>query len=254
MLHLQDERCGEPGRHRRNIDRAADWIVALQSRNGGFGAFDADNTRYYLNAIPFAHSGVMIDPPTEDVSGRVLAFLGMLSRPQDHACMQRCITYLRAAQQSEGSWWARWGSNYIYGTWSVITGLVLAGENPQLPYIRKAICWLRSRQHADGGWGESNDSYIDPLLRNDSQAESTPHSTAWALLAQLAVGEGNADSVRRGIDFLLKEQRASGVWSHPSHNAPGHPRMFYLKYHGYPLYFPLLALAGYEEYLLSQKA
>ncbi|HTC28728.1 squalene--hopene cyclase [Dyella sp.] len=247
LLHIQDRRSGESGRHRFNTDRAADWMIALQSKNGGFAAFDADNTHYHLNAIPFADHGALLDPPTEDVSGRVAACLGVLARPQDRQSLRRCLDYLRSTQLEDGSWWGRWGSNYIYGTWSVLGGLALAGEDPQQPYIRKSIDWLRSRQHADGGWGETNDSYIDPALRGTNHNVSTPQSTAWALLAQMAMGEVHSDSVKRGIAYLLADQQATGLWYHPSHNAPGFPRVYYLKYHGYTAYFPLWALSRYRQ-------
>jgi squalene-hopene/tetraprenyl-beta-curcumene cyclase len=252
LLHILDLRRHEPGRHRSNIERAADWLVALQSKNGGFASFDADNTHYYLNAIPFADHGALLDPPTEDVSARVAACLGLLARAQDRDSLVRCIDYLRSAQREDGSWWGRWGSNYIYGTWSVLGGLALAGEDPQQPYIRKSIEWLRSRQHADGGWGETNDSYLDPSLSGSNGNQSTPHSTAWAVLGQLAMGEAHSESVRRGIDFLIQNQQAGGLWSHPTNNAPGFPRVYYLKYHGYAVYFPLWALARYR-YLLQAR-
>jgi len=254
LLHIQARRRGEPDRHRMNIDRAMDWMIGLQSKNGGFAAFDADNTYYYLNAIPFADHGALLDPPTEDVSGRLVAALGVVNRPQDREVLRRCIAYLRTTQMEDGSFWGRWGSNYIYGTWSVLAGLALAGEDPQQPYIRKAVEWLRSRQNADGGWGETNDSYIDPALRGSNHGMSTPQSTAWALLAQLAVGEVQSESVRRGIDFLLANQHAEGLWFHPSHNAPGFPRVYYLKYHGYTAYFPLWALSRYRQLLQSAAA
>jgi squalene-hopene/tetraprenyl-beta-curcumene cyclase len=254
LLHIQDRRRGEPGRHRLNTDRAADWMIGLQSKNGGFAAFDADNTYYYLNAIPFADHGALLDPPTEDVSGRVAAALGVLGRPQDRAALRRCIDYLLSTQLEDGSWWGRWGSNYIYGTWSVLAGLALAGEDPGQPAIRKAVQWLRSRQNADGGWGETNDSYIDPALRGTHGGLSTSQSTAWAVLAQLAVGEVHSDSVRRGIEFLLANQQSDGFWSNPTHNAPGFPRVYYLKYHGYTAYFPLWALSRYRQLRRSAAA
>lgn len=250
LLHVMDRRRGQPGKHSHNTDRAVDWMLALQSRNGGFAAFDADNTYYYLNAIPFADHGALLDPPTEDVSGRVAACLGVLGRSQDRFGLSHCVDYLRATQQPDGSWWGRWGSNYIYGTWSAISGLSLAGEDPRQPYLRKAIDWLRVRQNEDGGWGETNDSYIDQALAGMNGGVSTPHSTAWAVLAQLSVGEVESDSVRRGVAFLLSTQDSNGLWSHPSHNAPGFPRVYYLKYHGYAAYFPLYALARYR-YLLN---
>jgi squalene-hopene/tetraprenyl-beta-curcumene cyclase len=250
LLHTVDRRREQPGFHRVNIDRAVDWMLALQSKNGGFAAFDADNTYYYLNAIPFADHGALLDPPTEDVSGRVAACLGIVGRDQDQQGLRRCVDYLRTTQHADGSWWGRWGGNYIYGTWSVLSGLVLAGEDIQQPYLRKAVHWLRSRQHDDGGWGESNDTYLDPTLAGTNGGISTPHSTAWAVLAQLIMGEVTSDSVRRGVNFLLNSQQPDGLWSHPSHNAPGFPRVYYLKYHGYAVYFPLYALARYR-YLLN---
>jgi len=246
LLHIHDRHRSEPGRHRFHTDRAADWMVGLQSKNGGFAAFDADNTYYYLNAIPFADHGALLDPPTEDVSGRVVAALGVLGRPQDREALRRCIDYLRTTQLEDGSFWGRWGSNYIYGTWSVLAGLALAGEDPNQPMIRKAVQWLRSRQNADGGWGETNDSYIDPALRGTHDGLSTSQSTAWALLAQMAAGEVHSESVRRGIEYLLAQQQSDGFWSNPTHNAPGFPRVYYLKYHGYTAYFPLWALARYR--------
>jgi squalene-hopene/tetraprenyl-beta-curcumene cyclase len=246
LLHVRDRRRQQPALHRFNTDRAADWMLALQSRNGGFAAFDADNTYYYLNAIPFADHGALLDPPTEDVSARVVACLGILNREQDREGLRRCIDYLRASQQANGSWWGRWGSNYIYGTWSVLSGLALAGETLRQPYMRRALEWLRARQQGDGGWGETNDTYLDPRLAGSNGGVSTPHSTAWAVLAQLAVGEVASESVQRGIDWLLAQQQSDGLWLHPSHNAPGFPRVYYLKYHGYSAYFPLYALARFR--------
>ncbi|MGV8920743.1 MAG: squalene--hopene cyclase [Pseudomonas sp.] len=251
LLHVLDRRRATPGKHAFNIDRATDWMLALQSKNGGFAAFDANNTHYYLNAIPFADHGALLDPPTEDVSGRVAACLGILARGQDQQALRRCVDYLRVSQRADGSWWGRWGNNYIYGTWSAVSGLVLAGEDPRQAYLGKAVDWLRQRQHEDGGWGESNDSYIDPRLAGTNAGVSTPHSTAWAVLAQLALGEVGSESVRCGVEYLLVCQQSDGLWSHPSHNAPGFPRVYYLKYHGYAAYFPLYALARYR-YLLEQ--
>jgi len=244
------------GRTHRNADgshpyaarvaRALDWMRGLQSRNGGFAAFDADCDRLYLNAIPFADHGALLDPPTEDVSGRVLLCFGVTKRAADRASLARAIDYVKRTQQPDGSWWGRWGTNYIYGTWSVLAGLALAGEDPSQPYIARALDWLRARQHADGGWGETNDSYIDPALAGTNGGESTSNFTAWALLAQMAFGDCESDSVTRGIAYLQSVQQDDGFWWHRSHNAPGFPRIFYLKYHGYTAYFPLWALARYR--------
>jgi squalene-hopene/tetraprenyl-beta-curcumene cyclase len=258
VLHLIGRNADGSNRFRERIDRAADWLVGLQSKNGGFAAYDANNTHHWINKIPFADHGAMLDPPTEDVSGRVLAGLGVLRRDKDRAAIQRCVAYLKKTQQPDGSWWGRWGTNYIYGTWSVLAGLVLVGEDPQQPYIRKAVDWLKSKQNADGGWGETCDSYLDPSLRgelSDAGARvSTANSTAWALLGLMAAGEARTDTVRRGIDFLLADQLAAGanehslggLWHHPTYNAPGFPRVFYLKYYGYTAYFPLWALTRYR--------
>jgi squalene-hopene/tetraprenyl-beta-curcumene cyclase len=225
-----------------NVRRALDWLVGMQSSDGGFAAFDADNTYYTLNKIPFADHGALLDPPTSDVTGRVVTVLARIGRPQDKAALKRAIEYLRAEQESDGSWFGRWGTNYIYGTWSVLTALTQAGLSGQDPAIRKAVEWLKGRQNKDGGWGESNDSYARP----EAKTASTPFQTAWALLALLAAGEVGSDAVRRGVDHLLRTQQSDGLWSDPSFTAPGFPRVFYLKYHGYSGYFPLWALAAFR--------
>lgn len=249
MLHRRgraQERATGADPYAARVTLALDWMRGLQSRNGGFAAFDADCDRLYLNAIPFADHGALLDPPTEDVSGRVLLCFGVTGREQDKAALVRTIEYIKATQQADGSWWGRWGTNYIYGTWSVLAGLALAGEDPSQPYIARALAWLRARQHADGGWGETNDSYIDAHLAGTNGGESASNFTAWALLAQMAFGDYESESVRRGIAYLLSVQDSEGFWWHRSHNAPGFPRIYYLKYHGYTAYFPLWALARYR--------
>ncbi len=256
LLHVAVLGTPHEGLYRARIERAADWLVGMQSDNGGFASFDRNNTHYHINQIPFADHGAMLDPPTEDVSGRVLACLGVLQRAQDRVAIDRCVAYLKTAQQADGSYWGRWGTNYIYGTWSVLAGLALVGEDLSQPWIRKSIDWLVSRQHADGGWGETNDSYFDPALRGSNSGISTAHSTAWALLGLLAVGEHRSEPVRRGIQWLLDDQQANderegGLWYHPSFNAPGFPRVFFLKYHGYTAYFPLWALSRYRRLMKS---
>ncbi|WP_258396799.1 squalene--hopene cyclase [Paraburkholderia unamae] len=230
----------------RRVALALDWMRGLQSRNGGFAAFDADCDRLYLNAIPFADHGALLDPPTEDVSGRVLLCFGVTGRAEDKPALARAIEYVKATQQPDGSWWGRWGTNYIYGTWSVLAGLALAGEDPRQPYIARALAWLRTQQNADGGWGETNDSYIDARLAGTNGGESASNFTAWALLAQMAFGDWESESVRRGVSYLLGVQGGDGFWWHRSHNAPGFPRIYYLKYHGYTAYFPLWALSRYR--------
>jgi len=228
-----------------NVQCALDWLVGMQSRNGGFASFDVDNTHYYLNEIPFADHGALLDPPTSDVTARVVTVLARVGRPQDQAALGRAIAFLRAEQEADGSWFGRWGTNYIYGTWSVLTAFAQAGISPDDPATRRAVSWLVARQHADGGWGETNDSYADRHLAGGKSA-STPHQSAWALLGLLAAGEAGSNAVRRGIEYLLRTQQDDGLWSDPSFTAPGFPRVFYLRYHGYCGYFPLWALAAYR--------
>ncbi len=240
----------QDGQYTDAIHQACDWLVGLQSsrgRNrGGFAAFDANNDKYYLNSIPFADHGALLDPATEDVSGRVLLPLGMLRRPCDRQAIQNCIAYLKAHQQADGSWWGRWGTNYIYGTWSVLAGLIFAGEDPRQAYLQRAVDYLLSRQREDGGWGETNHSYDQPELNGQAPFSSGSH-TAWALLALMAAGQTQHPAVKRGINWLIDHQQSDGSWSDPWFNAPGFPRVFYLRYHGYNHYFPLWALSRYRQ-------
>ena len=235
----------DPARYANSISRALDWLVGLQSRNGGFAAFDADNTHYILNEIPFADHGALLDPPTEDVTARVVIVLSRTRRPQDAQALARAIAYLRAEQKPAGCWWGRWGTNCIYGTWSVLTALDAAGIGGEDPMVRRAAAWLMAKQNADGGWGESNDSYADPALEGGPDASSA-FQTAWALLGLINAGEAGSEAARRGAQWLMDTQEASGLWSDPRFTAPGFPRVFYLKYHGYSAYFPLWALAEYR--------
>ena len=232
-------------RYDESVRRALDWLVGMQSRDGGFAAFDADNTCYYLNKIPFADHGALLDPPTSDVTARVVTVLARVGRPQDTPALIRAIAYLRKQQEADGSWFGRWGTNYIYGTWSVLMALAQARIGADDPMVRRAVKWLKAQQNPDGGWGESNDSYA---LQSRAAEEfgSTPYQTAWALLALMSAGEASSDAVRHGAEYLLHTRQADDLWSHPSYTAPGFPRVFYLRYHGYSAYFPLWALAAYR--------
>ena len=230
-----------------NIGRAGIWIAGMQSRNGGYGAFDADNTHHYLNHIPFADHGALLDPPTADVSGRCILFLAKIvnQHPEYHAVIDNCIAYLRKEQETDGSWFGRWGTNYIYGTWSVLAGFESAGVAKTDPSIRKAITWLKAKQRADGGWGEDNYSYHGKNIRGVFHT-STAFHTALALLALLSAGETGCAEVESGVNYLLKTQQSDGFWKDKSFNAPGFPKVFYLKYHGYDKFFPLWALGRYR--------
>jgi squalene-hopene/tetraprenyl-beta-curcumene cyclase len=232
-------------RYDESVRRALDWLVGMQSRDGGFAAFDADNTCYYLNKIPFADHGALLDPPTSDVTARVVTVLARIGRPQDKAALNRAIAYLRKQQEADGSWFGRWGTNYIYGTWSVLMSLAQAHIGADDPMVKRAVKWLKAQQNLDGGWGESNDSYA-LQSRAAEDFGSTPYQTAWALLALMSAGEVSSDAVRHGAEYLLHTRQADDLWSHPSYTAPGFPRVFYLRYHGYSAYFPLWALAAYR--------
>jgi squalene-hopene/tetraprenyl-beta-curcumene cyclase len=235
----------DSGRYAESIRRALDWLVGMQSKGGGFAAFDADNTHYYLNKIPFADHGALLDPPTSDVTARVVTVLARVGRPQDKPALARALAYLREEQEDNGSWFGRWGTNYIYGTWSVLTAFAQAHVGADDPAVRRGAEWLKLKQNADGGWGESNDSYAH-AAGEPGTYPSTPFQTAWALLGLLAAGEARSDAVRRGAEFLLRTQGTDGLWTDSSFTAPGFPRVFYLRYHGYSAYFPLWALAAYR--------
>ncbi len=230
-----------------SIQRAADWIAGMQSQNGGFASYDADNTYYYLNEIPFADHGALLDPPTSDVSARCLLLLSALGCefPQYWKARKKCLAYLLQKQMPEGSWWGRWGTNYIYGTWSVLIALESAGESPETPHVQRAVRWLKQVQRKDGGWGEDNDSYWDAKRQGQSNA-STSYQTAWALLGLMSAGEVQSPEVRKGINYLLRTQKGNGLWKDDCFSAPGFPRVLYLKYGGYDKYFPLWALARYR--------
>jgi squalene-hopene/tetraprenyl-beta-curcumene cyclase len=226
------------------IARAKEWIVGMQSGNGGWGAFDADNEYYYLNNVPFADHGALLDPPTEDVSARCLSMLAQLGDGESPAAA-RAIAYLRKTQLADGSWYGRWGVNYIYGTWSVLSALNAAGFSRDAPEMRKAVAWLAAIQNDDGGWGEDGSSYkLD--YRGYEKAPSAASQTAWALLGFMAAGEIDHPAVARGIKYLAATQGGDGFWNEEHYTGTGFPRVLYLRYHGYAKFFPLWALARYR--------
>jgi squalene-hopene/tetraprenyl-beta-curcumene cyclase len=228
------------------IERAREWICGLQSRNGGWGAFDADNNYLYLNNIPFSDHGALLDPPTEDVTGRCVSMLAQLGeRPETNSALREALSYLRQTQLADGSWFGRWGMNYIYGTWSALCALNMAGVAQSATDMVRAADWLAAIQNEDGGWGEDGASYkLD--YHGHEPAPSTASQTAWALLGLMAAGRTRDPSVARGVKFLLDSQRAHGFWDEERYTATGFPRVFYLRYHGYSKFFPLWAIARYK--------
>jgi squalene-hopene/tetraprenyl-beta-curcumene cyclase len=232
--------------HKQAIARAREWIVGMQSKNGAWGAFDADNEYYYLNHIPFADHGALLDPPTDDVTARCVSMLAQLGETVDSSpAVAHAVEYMKGSQLPEGSWFGRWGMNYIYGTWSVLCALNAAGVDHASPTMRKAADWLISIQNADGGWGEDGASYkLD--YKGYEPAPSTASQTAWALLGLMATGDIEHPAVERGIKYLAQTQGADGLWEEARYTAVGFPRVFYLRYHGYRKFFPLWALARYR--------
>ena len=234
------------GAFEKAIARGQEWIVGMQSGNGGWAAFDADNEYYYLNQIPFSDHGALLDPPTADVTARCVSMLAQLDAKRgENKVFDKAIAYLLSTQEKDGSWYGRWGMNYIYGTWSVLCALNAAGVDAASAEVRKAVQWLQSIQNPDGGWGESGESYkLD--YRGHEPAPSTASQTAWALLGLMAASEIDHPSVEKGVDYLLAAQRENGFWEEQSFTATGFPRVFYLRYHGYAKFFPLWALARYR--------
>ena len=238
-LHRTDKE-----RYRESIERGVEWTIGMQSRNGGWGAFDAENEHYILQHIPFADHGALLDPPTADVSARCISMLCQLGYKRDHPVVRRGLAFLRREQEENGSWFGRWGNNYVYGAWSVLSAFNAAGEDMDAPYIRKAADWLVSCQRPDGGWGEDCGSYWQH--RRDEVKTSTASQTSWAVLGLMAAGELESEAVRRGVEYLLNAPRDGGKWEEVYFNAVGFPRVFYLLYHGYSAFFPLMALSRYR--------
>lgn len=226
------------------VDRANRWLRAMQSRNGGWGAFDRDNDKEFVSKIPFADFGALLDPPTEDVSAHVLEWLLIDGASPDDATVRRGLDYLERTQEKDGSWFGRWGVNYVYGLGAVLPALAAAGYSATDPRIRRAVRWLEEHQNPDGGWGETCDSYLDPSLRG--QGTSTASQTAWALLALLAAGEERSRATERGIRYLIATQRKDGSWDEPEFTGTGFPGEFMLNYHLYRQYWPLWALGRYR--------
>jgi squalene-hopene/tetraprenyl-beta-curcumene cyclase len=224
--------------------RGLSWLLSMQCDDGGWGAFDMNNNRRLLNRIPFADLESLLDPSTSDVTGRIMELLGKLGYPPQHPLVRRALRFLRKDQCEDGSWYGRWGVNYIYGTWAVLTGLRALGEDFSQGYIQRAVRWMERCQNSDGGWGESCHTYANPQAKG--QGSSTPSQTAWAVMSLIESGQVHTPAVEAGIRFLIERQQTDGTWAEEEYTGTGFPKHFYLNYHLYRNYFPLMALARYR--------
>jgi len=243
VLVALKEGLEDPETHHSQIHRGIDWCLGMQSKNGGFASFDKDNTKEWLNAIPFGDLKALVDPPTEDITGRILEMMGAFGYGLDHPRAAKALAFIHHTQHPEGPWWGRWGVNYIYGTWSVLVGLQGIGEDMRQPYIRRAVDWLKAHQNPDGGWGEVCESYKTPELKG--RGPSTASQTAWALLGLMAAGETASPEVEAGVEYLLRTQTLQGRWEEAHFTGTGFPGHFMIRYHLYRDCFPLMALGQY---------
>ena len=232
---------GPDARRKAAISRGLTWIAGMASADGGWAAFDADNTSRLVAKLPFCDFGAVTDPPSADVTAHVVEALAAAGQAGSRA-VRRGVVWLLRAQESDGSWFGRWGANYVYGTGAVVPALIAAGVQPGKPAIRRAVAWLEQHQNPDGGWGEDMRSYDDPSLAG--RGASTASQTAWALLALLAAG-GAGPAADAGVRWLAGHQRSDGTWDEPQFTGTGFPRDFYLNYHLYRLVFPVSALGRY---------
>ncbi len=226
-------------------ERGRRWVLALQNRDGGWGAFDKDNDSEFLCHVPFADHNAMIDPSTPDITGRVLEALGRWGMSTGHPAIDRAVEFVLQTQEPDGSWFGRWGVNYIYGTWQVLCGLAEVGVSTNSPAMRRGAEWLIAHQQSSGGWGETAETYAYPELRG--QGSPTASQTAWAVLGLMAAGMRDHEAVEKGIQYLVDTQSPDGQWQEDQFTGTGFPRVFYLKYHLYPIYFPLLALGEWSQ-------
>jgi squalene-hopene/tetraprenyl-beta-curcumene cyclase len=227
------------------FERALAWLLSFQCRDGGWAAFDKDVTAPWLEHVPFADHNAILDPTCSDLTARVLELLGVIGHDRQSREVRRAVAMLKRTQEEDGSWYGRWGVNYIYGTWQVLRGLSAIGENMDQEWIRRGRDWLESCQNDDGGWGETPESYVFPSLKG--RGPSTASQTAWALMGLCACGDAGRPSVRRGAEYLLRTQEPDGSWAEEWTTGTGFPGVFYLKYEMYRQHFPLLALAAYQK-------
>ncbi|MGQ9572918.1 MAG: squalene--hopene cyclase [Dehalococcoidia bacterium] len=244
MMALLRTRIPEEAEKKQALERGLQWLLSMQSKNGGWGAFDLNNTRHFITQTPFCDFGEVIDPPSEDVTAHIVELLGRLGYDKTFPPVRRALAYLKRVQEADGCWFGRWGVNYVYGTGAVLPALEAVGEEMGQDYVRRAVRWLAAHQNEDGGWGESCASYADPSLRG--VGPSTASQAAWALLGLLAGGQGESEATLRGVNYLLETQEEDGSWDEPYFTGTGFPRDFFIKYHMYRNYFPLQALGRYR--------
>ena len=233
-----------------SVERAIDWILTMQCKNGGWASFDKDNDRMVFQHIPFADHNAMLDPATVDITGRMLEMFATYGYDKKHPAIKKALKFIRDEQEPDGSWFGRWGVNYVYGTALVLRGLEAMGIDYHEPYIQQAAEWIRMMQNPDGGWGETCDSYDDPTTKGIGP--STPSQTAWAVMGLLAANDTRSESVARGVAYLLKTQKSDGSWEEAWYTGTGFPRVFYLMYHLYRQYFPLIALTTYKKVMAEK--
>ena len=244
LMALHGIATANPAAQQRSIDRGLRWTLSMECQGGGWASFDVDNTKRFLTQIPFADFGETLDPPTADVAAHVLELLGRLGYTAEFPPAQRGLRFLYRLQEPDGSWWGRWGVNYLYGLGAVLPALAALGESMSQPAVRRAVEWLRDHQQPDGGWGEGCESYADPSRAG--AGPSTPSQTAWALLALIAAGEADSDAAARGVQYLIDRQQPDGAWEEPEFTGTGFPTDFMINYHLYRHYFPLMALGRYR--------
>jgi len=256
LARTEDKRTSRVGMQSENValppalERPLRWLLSFQCRDGGWAAFDKDVTKRWLEDVPFADHNAILDPTCSDLTGRMLELLGKLGWPRDSREVQRALAFLRDTQEPDGSWYGRWGVNYIYGTWQVLRGLRAIGEDLRQDWIVRARDWLQSCQNEDGGWGETCASYDDPTLKG--KGPSTASQTAWAVMGLIAAADPSdpmairSKQIARGIEWLLTHQNADGSWTEPQTTGTGFPRVFYLRYDMYRNNWPLLALAAWR--------
>ena len=252
LLALRKTPTNDPAKRDECFQRGLKWMMTFQCKDGGWAAFDKDCTKNILEKVPFADHNAMLDPECADITARILELLGYEGWRTDHPQVKHALKYLRDQQEEDGSWYGRWGVNYIYGTWQVLRGLRALNIEMQQPWLLRAREWLESVQHEDGGWGERCNTYDDPVFKG--QGPSTASQTAWALMGLCAFDEPDLPSIKRGIEYLIRTQNPDGSWSEDEITGTGFPKVFYLKYDMYRNAWPLLAFATYNQICQRQRA